>query len=139
MSNFAYSTSAVSWVKSGTHLRIYTSDGSRVTEKCWDGEWSNGAFAQEGQSIGATAWLDSSGQIHIRAYVSNLGKVTEYCWDKDRWYGGAFPATPGSAASATCWNDNALHIRVYVTQPEGRVTELCWDGAGPWYAGAYPG
>ncbi|NML16583.1 hypothetical protein [Azohydromonas caseinilytica] len=139
MSQFAFSTSAVSWNQNGTHLRIYTSDGAKVTEKCWDGGWSAGGFVQEGQAVGATSWQDGSGQIHIRAYVANQGKVTEYCWDRDHWYVGAFPATPGSAVSATAWQDGALHLRVYVTQPNGRVAELCWDGNGPWYPGAYQG
>jgi hypothetical protein len=139
MSQFAFSTSAVSWNANGTHLRVYTSDGAKVTERCWDGGWSTGAFNQPGQAVGAASWVDTSGQIHIRTYVSDAGTVKEYCWDKDHWYVGAFPATPGSEVSATAWQDNALHIRVYVTQPNGTVTEKCWDGGGPWYNGAYTG
>jgi hypothetical protein len=139
MSHYAYSTSAVSWVQGGTHLRVYASDGARVTEKCWDGGWSGGSFSQDGQTVGATSWQDATGQIHIRVYVSNLGTVSEYCWDKDHWYVGAFPATPGNIASATAWQDGTLHIRTYVIQPNGQSIEMCWDGNGPWYKGAYPG
>jgi len=139
MSHYAYSTSAVSWSKSGTHLRIYASDGSRVTEKAWDGGWSAGGFAQDGQIVGATSWLDAGGQIHIRVYVGNLGKVSEFCWDSDKWYAGALQGIPGVDVSATAWQDPAIHLRVYITQSDGHVTEQCWDDKGPWYTGAYPG
>ncbi len=138
MSHYAYSVAAVSWTP-GSHLRIYTSDGSKVTEKCWDGSWYVGALAVDGQKVGATSWVDSTGQIHIRVYVSNLGKITEQCWDKDHWYVGAL-AADGESASATSWQEGgSLRIRVYVTQYSGQVQEHCWDGAGPWYIGAYPG
>jgi Fungal fucose-specific lectin len=139
MSNFNNSTAVVSW--GNVSLRVYSSDGQNVTEKCWDGggPWYVGAMKAVGQSVGAASWLDTGGQIHIRVYVSNQGKIVEYCWDKDTWYVGAL-STDGTHSSATAWYVNgAVHLRVYVTKVTGQVQEECWDGGGPWYVGAYTG
>lgn len=136
--------SGTSWFASGPHLRIYTSHNGAITEQCWDGDgpWYKGALTGQanGETVGSTSWLDSSGQIHIRVYVAADNKIIEKCWDKDEWYTGAYSST-GTGASATSWLDGGgnLHIRVYARQGDGSVVEKCWDGSGPWYDGAYQG
>ena len=48
--NFPIGTAAVSWLDGGgtIHIRVYSSDGYNVTERCWDGSgWTNGSFAQQ--------------------------------------------------------------------------------------------
>jgi Fungal fucose-specific lectin len=139
--------SSTSWFTGGNaHLRVYTGNGSQVTERCYDGEaWYTGAFSQHGTTVGSTSWLDQSGQIHIRVYVGSgsNGAITEWCWDKDKWYEGAFsPQThaSGDGASATSWLDNTrqIHLRVYVRGANGKVTEYCWD-KDKWYVGGYTG
>jgi Fungal fucose-specific lectin len=85
------STAATSFVSGGLHLRMYSSDGVTITEKCWDkdGPWYVGAFKGLGQYVSATSWVDST--IHIRVYCTNAGVTTEYCWDGDGpWYKGAY-------------------------------------------------
>lgn len=130
--------SAVSWFDSSPHLRVYTGNGSQITEQAYDGSWYKGGFNAAGTTVGATSWLEG-GQIHIRVYVAaEGGKITEYCWDKDQWYVGAFQGQ-GTGAAATSWLDGSgVHIRVYVRASNGTFTEQCWDGSG-WYKGAYPG
>ena len=131
--------SAVSWYDSQPHLRVYTSNGSQVTEQAYDGSWYKGAFSAQGTTVGATSWLEGS-QIHIRVYVAGTdGNVTEYCWDKDQWYVGQFQGQ-GTGAAATSWltPDGQIHIRVYLRSTAGAFSEMCWDGNG-WYKGAYPG
>lgn len=131
--------SAVSWYDSQPHLRVYTGNGSQVTEQAYDGSWYKGAFSAQGTTVGATSWLEGS-QIHIRVYVADSnGGITEYCWDKDQWYTGQFTAQ-GTGADPTSWltPDGQIHIRVYVRSSSGTFSELCWDGDG-WYKGAYPG
>ena len=134
--------SAVSWVDSQVHLRVYQDrpgiGGSRVIERAFDGQdWQNGAFSEEGVTVGATSWLEGD-QIHIRVYVGNGsdGPITEYCWDKDHWYVGAFQAN-GTNADPTSWlTGDQIHIRVYVRDMSDTVVEHCWDGK-EWYKGAY--
>lgn len=129
--------SATSWVENGPHLRVYRSDQDRITERAYDGSWYTGLFTAQGQTVGATSWLDSSNQIHIRVYVGNgsRGPITEHCWDTDNWYVGAFQAN-GAGASPVSWFDTQVHIRVYVQDQHNNVTEHCLDGSG-WYNGAY--
>lgn len=130
--------SATSWVENGIHLRVYRSNQDQITERCWDTDsWYNGAFSGQGQTVGATSWLDSSNQAHIRVYVGNgsEGPITEHCWDTNEWYVGAFQAN-GAGASPVSWFDGQTHIRVYVVDQHNNVTEHCWDGSG-WYNGAY--
>lgn len=139
--------SAVSWFEKGqVHLRVYTGNGSHITERCYDsGSWYTGAFSQPGTTVGATSWLDASGQIHLRVYVGSgpNGAITEFCWDKDKWYEGAFSSqthATGEGAAATSWLDNSgqIHLRVYVRNANGKVTEYCWD-KDKWYVGGYTG
>lgn len=128
--------SATSWVENGVHLRVYRCAGNKINERAYDGSWYTGQFSSEGETVGATSWLEGS-QIHIRVYVGHEhgGPITEHCWDNDKWYTGQFQAN-GTGASAVSWFDGHVHIRVYVRDPHGNVTEHCWDGSG-WYNGAY--
>lgn len=86
----ATDTAAVMWQQNGVRIRVYTSDGDNVTERCWDGNgWYTGAFRAPGQSVSAAA---QDGPI-IRVYCVNGGKTTEYCWDNNGpWYTGAYSA-----------------------------------------------
>lgn len=129
---------SVSWFDGQRHLRVYTTAGGKVKEEGYDGSsWYTGGLAVDGNTVGATSWVDGAGQIHIRVYIGNAnGTVTEQCWDKDKWYVGAF-SFPGQAASASSWVEGGqVHIRVYVRNAD-TATELCWD-KDKWYAGAYP-
>lgn len=128
--------SATSWVENGVHLRVYRSVGDKIDERAYDGSWYTGAFSAQGETVGATSWLEGS-QIHIRVYVGDgfHGPITEHCWDSNSWYIGEFKGN-GAGASAVSWFDGTVHIRVYVRDERGNVTEHCWDGKG-WYAGAY--
>ncbi len=84
-------TSSVNWLQSGSvHLRVYSSDGVTITERCWDGSsWTTGAFKQSGQVSSATAWFNNG--PFIRVYCTNAGVTTEYCWDNTGpWYKGAY-------------------------------------------------
>lgn len=134
-------TSAVSWFDGNTHIRVYTCKGQALTEQAWDGSgpWYKGALSVAGTAVGATSWI-ASGHVSLRVYAASSGKIVEHCWDKDSWYVGGL-SVPGESASATSWVDtqNALHIRVYVRTENGAVSEQCWDGGGPWYAGAFHG
>jgi len=85
-------TAAVSWFDGTVHLRVYSSDGYTVTERCWDGSgWSDGGFKQSGGSVAATCWQDNG--IFIRVYCTTEDTTIEWCWDNGGtvgWYQGAF-------------------------------------------------
>jgi hypothetical protein len=134
--------STVSWFdNSGVHLRVYTVNGTNITEQGWDGSgpWYTGLYNATGSTVGATAWLDKGGTTHIRVYSALNGEISERCWDGSRWYEGAMKAS-GVGATASSWVDGSgnAHIRVYVRASNNAVTEQCWDGSG-WYVGAYRG
>ena len=132
------STSSISWVDSDhtIHIRVYRSDGTTVTERCWDGNgWFSGAFSKPGTSSSAITWSEN-GNLHVRVYVANGGNIQEWCWDPNScWTLGAF-CSQGTSSSATIWTTPQLGIRVYVNNGSGSITERCWDGSG-WYVGAY--
>ena len=55
--NMPVATASTSWLDSGgtIHIRVYSTDGYNVTERCWDGSgWTDGAFAQAGEAVSAT-------------------------------------------------------------------------------------
>jgi hypothetical protein len=87
------STSAIaviSW-SPGPHIRVYRSDGNRVTESGYDGNgpWYVGGLSVPGEEVAATSWTDTT--IHIRVYVVSNGVTTEYGWDANGpWYKGGF-------------------------------------------------
>jgi hypothetical protein len=91
------STAAVSWVDSngGQHIRVYSSDGYMVKERCNDGgaTWFDGAFNQPGRAVSATVRQAGDG-LHIRVYCTISDVTTEWCWDgAGNWYQGAYTTT----------------------------------------------
>lgn len=88
--SFPIGTAAVSWLDgNGTiHIRVYSTDGYNVTERCWDGSgWSNGGFKAPGEAVSATSWEPAT----IRVYCTAEDKTTEYCSDRGGgWYQGAY-------------------------------------------------
>lgn len=93
MQSYPVGTAAINWVDSGgqVHLRVYSTDGYKVTERCWDSsKWTNGAFSQSGENVSATCWQDKHG-LHIRVYCTFEDKTTEWCIDQGGgWYRGAY-------------------------------------------------
>jgi hypothetical protein len=82
--NFPIGTAAISWFDSGggLHIRVYSSDGYNVTERCIDPNsgWTTGAFSEAGSQISATCWNASDG-VHVRVYCNFQNKTTEWCND----------------------------------------------------------
>src|SRR5215212_9475301 len=91
--NFPIGTASVSWLDgSGTiHIRVYSTDGYSITERCWDGSgWYDGAFSQSGSDVSATCWQTQSGPS-LRVYCTFEDKSVEYCNDPGTgWYQGAY-------------------------------------------------
>jgi hypothetical protein len=87
------STASVNWLDSGgtIHIRVYSSDGNNVTERCWDGNgWSDGSFKAPGEAVSATAWQGKGG-LSIRVYCTLQDNTTEWCIDQGGgWYKGAY-------------------------------------------------
>jgi hypothetical protein len=85
----------VSWLADRQwHVRVYTSDGTNITEQAHDRDWYTGELAVPGKTVGATSWLDGSNQIRIRVYAGDGNRIIEHCWDgtSRRWYRGQFEA-----------------------------------------------
>ena len=85
MENLPNLTAAVTWTDSGgaVHIRVYSSDGYTVTERCADSgnsSWTNGGFSAPGSQVSATCWNDSAG-VHIRVYCTFEDGTTEWCND----------------------------------------------------------
>ena len=94
MPSMPIGTASVSWVDPGgtTHIRVYSTDGYNVLERCWDGSgWATGGFNAAGSQVSATCWLDKAGE-HIRVYCTFQDKTVEYCADPggSGWYQGAY-------------------------------------------------
>jgi hypothetical protein len=86
-------TASVSWMDSGgtTHIRVYSSDGYKVEERCWDGSgWTTGGFDAAGSQVSATCWQGADG-VHLRVYCNFQNTTTEYCMDPGTsWYQGSY-------------------------------------------------
>lgn len=83
MKSMPIGTASVSWQDSDgqMHLRVYSTDGYTVTERCEDGlGWTDGLFSEAGSDVSATCWYMSDG-IHIRLYCTFEDKTTEWCFD----------------------------------------------------------
>ena len=81
--SFPQSTAAINWFDSSgqLHIRVYSTDGYTVTERCADGQgWTTGAFSQPGSAVSATCWT-AGGGIHIRVYCTYEDSTTEWCND----------------------------------------------------------
>ena len=91
--NFPVATAAVSWIDSGgqVHIRVYSTDGYSVTERCFDGQgWATGQFKQPGSAVSATCWTGGDG-LHIRVYCTFEDKTVEWCADPGSdWTQGAY-------------------------------------------------
>ena len=91
--SFPIDTAAVNWLDEAgqIHIRVYSSDGYTVTERCWDGNgWTTGGFVQKGNGVSATSWQGSGG-LSIRVYCTFEDKTTEWCFDQGgAWYIGAY-------------------------------------------------
>lgn len=90
-------TAVVSWQDSGgLHIRVSSSDGYKVIERCIDSGtsgWTNGGFSAAGNNVSATCWQDSAG-VHIRVYCTFEDKTTEYCCDPGSgWTQGSYTTT----------------------------------------------
>ena len=89
-----FQTAAVSWFDDGgnLHVRVYSSDGYKVTEMGLDGPggWFVGAFSEPGGTVAATSWQQNG--IHIRVYCAFEGKCVEWCMDEGvGWTKGKYP------------------------------------------------
>ncbi len=97
MENMPIATASVSWLDSSNdrHIRVYSTDGYTVTERCQDGEdWTSGNFFKPGSAVSATCWYDSNG-MHIRVYCTFQDKTTEWCCDSDgSWTEGNYTVVP---------------------------------------------
>ncbi|HVJ02990.1 MAG TPA: hypothetical protein VM662_12465 [Sphingomonas sp.] len=80
--SFPVATASVSWFDSSNqlHIRVYSTDGYTVTERCMDGNgWTTG-FSMPGSDVSATVWNASDG-AHIRVYATFEDTTTEWCFD----------------------------------------------------------
>ena len=86
-------TAVVSWQDSdGLHLRVYSTDGYNVLERCADpgSDWTTGGFSAPGSDVSATCWQDTAG-VHIRVYCTFEDVTTEWCFDGGSgWAQGAY-------------------------------------------------
>lgn len=83
MENMPISTASVCWfdTSSNLHIRVYSSDGYTVTERCADGQgWTTGGFSAPGSAVSAISWNASDG-THLRVYCTFEDGTTEYCND----------------------------------------------------------
>lgn len=92
-SNYPVGTASVSWLDGGgtVHIRVYSTDGYHVTERCWDGSsWADGEFKAQGGQVSATCWQSQSG-VSLRVYCNFEDKTVEWCSDPGTgWYQGAY-------------------------------------------------
>jgi hypothetical protein len=85
-------TAAISWQDGGgLHIRVYSTDGYNVSERCWDGNgWTTGGFSAKGSAVSATCWLNGS-SASIRVYCTFEDGTIELCLDPGGgWYQGAY-------------------------------------------------
>ena len=76
-------TASINWfdAKGQLHIRVYSTDGYQVTERCADGGgWTTGSFSQPGEAVSATCWNAGDG-THIRVYCTYQNSTTEWCND----------------------------------------------------------
>lgn len=81
--NYPISTAVINWFDAShqLHIRVYSSDGYNVIERCNDGNgWQTGQFKQPGKQVSATCWTVADG-THIRVYVTGDDVTTEWCCD----------------------------------------------------------
>ena len=91
--NYPIGTAAVNWLDGNgqVHIRVYSTDGYNVIERCWDDSgWTEGSFSQAGSSVSATCW-QVNGALSIRVYCTSEDQTVEWCTDQGgSWYQGAY-------------------------------------------------
>jgi hypothetical protein len=95
MPTMPIATASVSWTDAngGVHLRVYSTDGYKVEERCYDGSWTTSNFAAVGSQVSATCWV-VNGSASIRVYCTFQNDTVEWCSDNGgAWYQGAFSTT----------------------------------------------
>jgi len=94
--NFPIGTAATNWIdaQGNLHIRVYSTDGYNVIERCADGGgWTDGGFKAPGSQVSVTSWQGKDG-IHLRVYCTFQDKTTEYCADPGgSWYVGGYSTT----------------------------------------------
>jgi hypothetical protein len=88
-------TASVSWIDAGgaINLRVYSTDGYKVEERCFNGSWTTSSFSAPGSQVSATCWL-VNGSPSIRVYCTFDNQTIEYCSDNGgAWYQGGFTTT----------------------------------------------
>lgn len=74
------SSAAISWFDENgqLHIRVYSSDGENVTERCADGNgWTTGGLAVPGSAVSATCWWQQGVGAHLRVYCSTIDQSTQ--------------------------------------------------------------
>ena len=96
--NFPTGTASINWFDSngGLHIRVYSTDGYNVIERCSDAGgsgWTTGSFSQPGSQVSAIVW--QAGGTHIRVYCTSGDKTTEWCSDPGSggWTQGSYTTT----------------------------------------------
>lgn len=85
-------SAAISWFDAGglLHIRVYSSDGETITERCIDqggSGWTTGEFSQPGQLVSAIVWVQPNEGAHLRVYCTAPDPTTfeltttEWCND----------------------------------------------------------
>ena len=90
--NMPVGTAATSWQDGGgLHIRVYSTDGYNVSERCWDnGAWTTSSFSAKGSAVSATSWLNGS-SASIRVYCTFEDGTIELCLDPGgSWYQGGY-------------------------------------------------
>jgi hypothetical protein len=88
-------TTSISWTDANgaVHIRVYSTDGYKVEERCFDGSWTTSSFSAAGSQVSATCWV-VNGNASIRVYCTFQNDTVEYCSDSGgAWYQGAFSTT----------------------------------------------
>lgn len=94
-------TATVNWFddNGGLHIRVYTTDGNTITERCADAgssTWRNGTLNASGSAVSATCWWVKGQGASIRVYATTAFETTvEWCLDpgSSNWTQGSY--TPG--------------------------------------------
>lgn len=90
--NMPVGTASTSWQDSGgVHIRVYSTDGYNVSERCWDnGAWTTSSFSAPGSAVSATSYLNGS-SASIRVYCTFEDTTAEMCLDPGgAWYVGGY-------------------------------------------------
>ncbi|HEY2069255.1 MAG TPA: hypothetical protein VGG48_06850 [Rhizomicrobium sp.] len=95
---YPVATASVSWFypAGSLHIRVYSSDGYNVIERCIDqggSGWTTGSFSEPGAQVSATAWVGANGPS-IRVYCTLDDVTTEWANDPGTgWVKGSYTTT----------------------------------------------